>query len=94
MNHQDYEGTMETRLRELGQKIDALSREAQNTALDAKETYREGIDALRSQRDEIARNLQRLKQSSGRAWEDIQGGMDTVWDNVQAVLRKAFSDSN
>lgn len=91
MDRQSYEGSMEEKLGELGRKIDVLSHEAELTARDAKQNVSANIQALREQRDTLAGNLEQLKHSTGKAWDDMQTGMDAAWDDVQKVLQKASS---
>ena len=91
MNRQSYEGSMEEKLGELGRSIDVLSHEAELTARDAKQNVSANIQALREQRDNLAGDLEHLKHSTGKAWDDIQTGMDTAWSDVQKMLQKASS---
>lgn len=91
MDHQSYEGGMEQRLGELGREIDSLSHRAELTARDAKQNAAENLQALRGQRDALADNLERMRHATGKAWDELQTGMESTWNDVQKTLRKASS---
>lgn len=91
MNNKDYQGKIESQLSELGHTIDELTGKAEHAANDVKQGYYENIDVLRSQKEEMQEKLYELKNSSGKAWEDIKIGLDHTWDEVQGVLQKAAS---
>lgn len=91
MYNREYQGKMERRLSELGERIDELTNEAEHAADDVKQGYYENIDLLRSQKEEIQDKMNELSNSSGKAWDDIKTGLDHTWDEVQGVLQKAAS---
>ncbi len=91
MNNQEYQGKMESQLRELGEKIDELTEKAAKAAQNVKQGYYENIDMLRSEKDTIQSKVQELKNSSGEAWEEIKTSLDKTWDEVQGDLKKSAS---
>lgn len=77
----DYEGQMETRLRDIGASMDSVMGKA-----DA--TKKQALEELKKQQTELSRELQQVKGASEDAWGELCQGMDRSWDE----LRKAWDE--
>src|SRR5277367_4099550 len=75
----DYVGNMETRLAEIGAKMDELGVKAH----DAKESAAVKYEALKKRRDEAMAKFHELKGSSGEAWTEFRAGVDKAFDELR-----------
>jgi hypothetical protein len=68
-----------------------MTADAKNIAGDARQEYYRNIETLRSQRDTVQGRLEKLKNTSGNAWEDMKDGVDRAWEEIQQSVRRATS---
>ena len=80
----EYEGTMETRLRDLGAKIDDLLSKAEV----AKEKAQVKADELRAKQEAAMSKLKEMKDCGGEAWREFKPGLDRAWED----LRQAWDE--
>ena len=83
---QDYIKKMKARLEEWKRDIEQLETKADSAEGKLKQNYHEQIARLQQQRDDAARKLEDLQNSSGDAWKDLKSGIEMAWDAMgQAV---------
>jgi predicted nuclease with TOPRIM domain len=80
----EYEGKMESRLKEFGAKLDELM--AKGDA--AKEQVAGKIEELKANKSRLATKLAEMRSASEDAWSELKPGLDRAVDE----LGKAFSE--
>jgi len=84
-----YQGEMETKLQQLGSKIDDMKAKANRVGADAKAEVDKQIEELTAKRVAIQQKLVDLKSSSDDAWKTIQTGIQTAWEDLSTSFEKA-----
>jgi hypothetical protein len=77
-------GSMESRLRSLGARIDDLMARAEV----AKERAGEKAAVLRDKQEHAMTRLSEMKSCSGEAWHEFKPGLDRAWED----LKKAWQE--
>jgi hypothetical protein len=72
-------GEIETRLRQLGAKLDRLVAKADEVVTDATVDYRRRIDHVRDKQALVQSRLDAYKAANGQKWESFKGGVETAW---------------
>jgi len=85
----EYQKQIETQLKEYDQKLDELEEKARTVKQETKALFNQKIEALREKQRAAHMEWERLSSSSGKAWEDIESGMNTAMDD----LAKAYHDA-
>jgi|GEM_PF-2413694 len=86
---EEYERTLRERIRNLDQQIDRLSQHIDEYGKAAKAEWREQLAELRERRAELEPRLERLKEATGAAWEEIRQGTEAAWSELSAAYRRA-----
>jgi outer membrane murein-binding lipoprotein Lpp len=90
-NRDDYVKKMHAKLDQWNADIDRLEAKMKAASADVQVVYQRKLDQLRAQRDEAASRLQRLRESSGAAWEELRAGMELAWGALSEALQSAKS---
>lgn len=88
-NRTAHQGEMEAQLQEWGTKLDQLKAKADQAGADAEAHLNQKIEELGTKRDEMAQNLENLKNSSDDAWESIRAGLQSAWQEVNKGFEEA-----
>jgi hypothetical protein len=72
-------GKIETRLRQLGARLDRLSATIDAAGADANEAFRRQIEDAKSKRDVVHGKLQAFRAANGQKWDNFRGGVETAW---------------
>jgi hypothetical protein len=80
-------GKIETRLRQLGAKLDRLVAKADEVGTDAKIDFRRRIDDVRDKRALVQSRLDAYKAANGQKWESFKGGVKTAWHELEDALK-------
>jgi chromosome segregation ATPase len=80
-----YRRQLENRLQLLTTKIEALRREMGKLEGDAQKTARAQLDALEKRRDELAKQLDGLKDKGGDAWGAARDGLDKAFGDLESA---------
>jgi hypothetical protein len=93
MRHQrdEYQKQIEAQLKEYDQKLDELEVKAGTVKQEAKALFNQKIEALREKQRAAHMEWERLSSSSGKAWEDIESGMNTAMDDLAKAYHEALS---
>jgi hypothetical protein len=75
-------GKIETRLRQLGAKLDRLVAKADEVGPDGEIDYRRRIDHVRDKRALVQSRLDAYKAANGQKWESFKGGVETAWHEL------------
>ena len=86
---QAYQDRVEARIRELDQEIDALKIKMGVKSQEERKQLEQPMAELERKRLAAHRDLEKLKNSSEDAWQDMKAGMDAALDDLEAAYEKA-----
>jgi SMC interacting uncharacterized protein involved in chromosome segregation len=88
-NREEYIDHMMAQLKEWSRKIDQLEFKARTARADARITYENRIQDLKSKREAVITRIRELKGAGTEAWESITGGVDAAWDEFKHAFTEA-----
>ncbi len=80
-------GKIETRLRQLGAKLDRLVAKADEAGTDAEIEYRRTVDQVKDKRALVQSRLDAYKAANGQKWDSFKGGIETAWHDLENALK-------
>ncbi|HZR03750.1 MAG TPA: hypothetical protein VFA81_11315 [Burkholderiales bacterium] len=83
-----YEKKLEAQLKEWNAKLDALSAKAQKATADARITYENELESLKSKRAAAYKTLDELRMRSEHTWENMKEGAENVWDEMNKAIER------
>ena len=86
-----YQDSMETKLSELGVKIDQLQVKAEKACTDAKANFNQQIEDLKTKLHAMQQKLAEFKSSWDEAWASMQTGLKSAWDELSSAVEDAAS---
>ena len=75
-------GKIETRLRQLGAKLDRLVAKADEAGSEAKIDYRRSIDRIKDKHAVVQSKLNEYKAANGQKWDNFKGGVEIAWHDL------------
>jgi hypothetical protein len=78
---------IETRLRQLGGKLERLAGLGSEMADDAHIEYRKQIVHTQDKFTVVRDNLQKFKNSGGQSWESFKGNIARAWRDFEQAFR-------
>ncbi|MDD3618115.1 MAG: coiled coil domain-containing protein [Desulfobulbaceae bacterium] len=84
-----YQKKMEAQLKEWSAKIDVLKAKADKAGAEQKIKYNEMIESLRARQGKVREKLDKLRASSGTAWEEVRGSVEHAWDELKNAVERA-----
>lgn len=87
----DFVAKMHRKIDELNAKIDELGRKARKEKAETREWYEEERRDLEAQKVEAESRLERVRQASGEAWEDLKVGAEGAWKKFKDSVDRAVS---
>ncbi len=86
-----YQKKYEAQLKEWDAKLDQLSAKAQQATADARISYENELEDLKSKRAAAHKALDEFGTRSAGAWEDMKDGMENAWDEMGKAIEKIAS---
>jgi chromosome segregation ATPase len=83
-----YQKKLEAQLNEWDAKLKQLGAKAQKATADARISYENDIESLKSKRAAARKALSELGERSDSAWEDMKEGMEKAWDEMSKAIDK------
>jgi phage I-like protein len=80
-------GKIETRLRQLGARLDRLLAKADAAGTELKVDYRHQVDLVREKHAAVHDRLRTFRAAKGRKWDDFRGGVETAWYEFENALK-------
>jgi hypothetical protein len=80
-------GKIETRLRQLGTKLDRLVAKVDEVGADDQIDYRKSIDHIKDKRALVQSRLDAYKAANGQKWESFKGGVETAWHELEDAFK-------
>jgi len=87
-----YQEKAEATLRELNRKINALNAKAGKQSSDARREIDRQMADLTQKRAAAQRQLEKLKNSTQKAWRDMKPDLDAALKNLQAAYQHAAAN--
>ena len=87
-----YQEKAEATLRELNRQIDALNAKAAKQGSEARKEFDRQMAELDQKRAAAQRELEKLKNSTQKAWRDMKPDLDAAIKNLQAAYQHAAAN--
>jgi len=81
-------GKMESQLKQLGAKLDAIVAKAEGFGAEAKAEHGRRIDDLKAKQKVARAKLDELKAAGSEKWETFKTGVETSWTELEAAFKK------
>jgi hypothetical protein len=78
---------IETRLRQLGTKLDRLEGLGAEVAEDSQADFRKQIDHIKEKHTVVREKLQRFKDAGGQKWESFKDSVELAWQELEQAFR-------
>jgi porphobilinogen deaminase len=86
---QSHVGKMETRLRKLGAKLDALVIQAAAAGTEVKLDHQERLDELKAKYQLAQTALEELRTAGDESWRSFKGSVHKAWTELESAYEKA-----
>lgn len=83
-----YRRKLEAQLRAWDAKLDQLGAKAKMATADARISYENELESLKSKRAAAHKTLKELAERGENAWEDMKDGAERVWDEMGKAVEK------
>ena len=80
-------GKIETRLRQLGAKLDKLVVKADEAGSEVKVEYRKQIDCIKDKHAVVQGKLTEFRAAGGQKWDNFRGGVETAWHDLENAFK-------
>jgi hypothetical protein len=80
-------GRIETRLRQLGTKLDRLVVKIDETGTEAQVEYRKRIDQAREMHTAVQSKMNAFKAANGQKWDNFKGGVEIAWRDLESAIK-------
>ena len=80
-------GKIETRLRQLGMKLDRLVAKADEAGAEVKLDYRKQIDHIKDKHAVVQGKLDAFRAASGEKWDHFKGGVRIAWNDLDDAFK-------
>jgi len=80
-------GKIETRLRQLGTKLDKLVAKADEAGAEVKVEYRTQIDNIKSKHTAVQTKLTEYRAAGGQKWDNFKSGVETAWHDLENAFK-------
>ena len=80
-------GKIETRLRQLGAKLDRLVAKADEAGTEVKIDYRTSIDRIKDKHAVVQSKLDAYKAANGQKWDNFKGGVEIAWHDLADAFK-------
>jgi hypothetical protein len=80
-------GKIETRLRQLGARLDRMVAKADTAGTELKVDYRSQVDHVREKYAAVHDRLRTYRAAKGRKWDDFRGGVELAWHDFEKALK-------
>lgn len=86
-----YQKKLEAQFKEWDAKLALLSAKAQKATADARITYENELENLKSKRAAARKTLEELAKRGENAWEDMRVGAEKAWDEMNKAIEKVMA---
>ncbi len=90
----EYQKKVEARLRRLNRQVEALKKQASQRGEEARKQLDVELKELDRKQAAAEQELKKLKNSSGKAWQDLKPGLEAAMKDLEAAFKRAASEFN
>ena len=80
-------GKIETRLRQLGTRLDRLVAKADAVGTEVKVDYRHQIEHAKEKQVIVQDKLNAYRAASGQKWDNFKGGVESAWHELEDAFK-------
>ena len=80
-------GKIETRLRQLGTRLDRLVAKADAVGTEVKVDYRQQIEHAKEKQVVVQDKLKAYRAASGQKWDNFKGGVESAWHDLEDAFK-------
>lgn len=80
-------GKIETRLRQLGTRIDRLVAKADDAGTEVKLDYLKQIDLAKYKHAVVRERLNAFRAANGQKWDNFKGGVEVAWRDLEDAFK-------
>jgi hypothetical protein len=80
-------GKIETRLRQLGTRLDRLVAKADVVGTEVKVDYRQQIEHAKEKQVVVQDKLNAYRAGSGQKWDNFKGGVESAWHDLEDAFK-------
>jgi hypothetical protein len=80
-------GKIETRLRQLGTKLDRLAAKATEIEAHAKVDYCKQLDLIKDKHTVVRSRLDAFRAANGQKWDNFKDGVETAWHDLERAFQ-------
>jgi predicted nuclease with TOPRIM domain len=84
-----YEENLKAKLDEWQANIDKMRAKARQAEVESRKQMEEEIDKLRTRRDEMVDQLEKLQKSNENAWTEVKTGVEKAWKDMNEAVDRA-----
>lgn len=89
----DFTAEMEERLEALKKRFQELEIEQMRQgSIEARQKLEAAQEAVTARRRRLERKLQKLRSSSGSAWDEVRDGVESAWGELTGAVERARKD--
>jgi hypothetical protein len=88
-SNEEYTAALEAKKAELKAEMERLNEKAEIAGLESELRYRQFMQELRDQYNDTEKMMEKLRQSSGDAWNEVRSGLDKAFDDMRHSIRQA-----
>jgi hypothetical protein len=87
-------GKIETRLRQLGARLDKLVATADAAGTEVKVDYRRQIDHIKDKHAVVQSKLTAFRAANGQKWDNFKGGVEVAWHDLENAFKALKQSGN
>jgi len=80
-------GKIETRLRQLGAKLDRMAAKAALAGAEVSLDYRKGIDDAKDKHAAVHNKLAAFRSANGQKWDSFKDGVGSAWRDLENAFK-------
>jgi hypothetical protein len=80
-------GKIETRLRQLGGKLDRLVAKVEGTGTEAQSDYRKCVEHIKDKHTAVQARLDAYRSAKGEKWDNFKGGVELAWHDLEKAFK-------
>jgi hypothetical protein len=80
-------GRIETRLRQLGAKLDWMAAKAAEAGAEVKVDYRKEIEHTRDKHAAVHSKLAAFRAANGQKWDAFKDGVESAWHDLENAFK-------
>jgi Tfp pilus assembly protein PilO len=85
-----FETRLETEIDKMDARIEELKAKFKKASADAKIKYQQQLNEIEENRDQLKMQLQKLKNSSGEAWQEISNGLEKAANDLKDTVSNVY----